>query len=371
MFASLVSELVRLTVGFGPGAEGEVARFAKELSLAFTSDRGGLADDYFSDRRMLDAYVAAFLVPNAVKTIHCLMQMDDLGLIPKKDAISVLDLGTGPGTSVLAASIFLASRYPDIAAGFAGVERNEAALLRAHELFRKVAPPNHSFESATKEVAPGTLDAILKDHRFDIAIFANLLNELEDEDRYHLCREAIIGHLSEGGVLLIIDPALRDTTRPLMALRDRLVGEGLVEVAAPCLHQSGCPMLSDNDRDWCHFYIDWEPPEYLSRLDRLSGMNHRHLKMAYFILRKSAGPAPDKKGKWRVVSSPIVTKGKRELVLCGESGRLRRVARLDRDASESNSDLDSAMRGDVVACSESGRITKEDRFEIARPWGSK
>jgi hypothetical protein len=197
MLGSLISELSELIIGDGPAYEADVVLAAKELSIAFTSGRGGLEGDYFSDEGMLDAYVAAFLIPNAAKTIHCLMQMDYLGLIPKGDAISILDLGTGPGTSVLAASLFFARRYPDRVVGFAGVEQNRSALTRAHDLFKKVAPPNHSFESATKEVGRGALGTILRDNRFDIVIAANLLNELGEEEGYELCREIMIGHLSD------------------------------------------------------------------------------------------------------------------------------------------------------------------------------
>jgi ribosomal protein RSM22 (predicted rRNA methylase) len=371
MLDSFVSELAQMIIGDGASDESDLARAAKELSIAFTSGRRGLGDDYFSDERMLDAYVAAFLIPNAAKTIHCLMQMSDLGLIPRKDAMSILDLGTGPGTSVLAASLFFAGRYPDKTIGFAGVEQNRSALTRAHELFKMLGPPNHSFESATKQVVPGTLDVILKDHRFDIVITANLMNEIGEEEGYRLCREIMAGHLSENGALLIIDPALKETTRPLLALRDRLVGEGLARVAAPCLHQDGCPMLAASGRDWCHFYIDWDCPEYLERLDALSGMDHRHLKMSYFVFTRESRVTSHELRKWRVVSSPLVSKGKRELVLCGDNGKLEKVTRLDRNSTDCNRDLDSASRGDVVVCSKAWRIGREDRFEIVKAWDPK
>jgi hypothetical protein len=130
-------------------------------------------------------------------------------------------------------------------------------------------------------------------------------------------------------------------------------------------------MLTANDRDWCHFYIDWECPDYLAELDTMSGMNHKHLKMAYFVFTRESRVPSHELRKWRVVSSPIVSKGKRELVLCGDNGKLERITRLDRDASDNNSDLDSASRGDIVACSETGRINKDDGFEIVKPWDSK
>lgn len=71
---------------------------------------------------------------------------------------------------------------------------------------------------------------------------------------------------------------------------------------------------------------------------------------------------------WRVVSSPLVSKGKRELWLCGENGELRKVRRTDRDATAENADFDRAVRGDVVQCAAIDRIRKEDAFLLAFRW---
>jgi len=127
-------------------------------------------------------------------------------------------------------------------------------------------------------------------------------------------------------------------------------------------------MLAANDRDWCHFYIDWKCPEYLSELDRLSGMNHKHLKMSYFVFTRESRVTSHESRKWRVVSSPLVSKGKRELMLCGENGKLMKAARLDRDASDKNADLARAKRGDIVRCGYKKRISMDDSLSIEIPW---
>src|SRR5688572_15529741 len=75
--------------------------------------------------------------------------------------------------------------------------------------------------------------------------------------------------LSEAGVVVITEPALKRPTRDLMAVRDHLLGSGDLTVLAPCLHDQICPMLAATNNDWCHFYVDWEEPEYLKALDRL------------------------------------------------------------------------------------------------------
>ena len=100
----------QMGVGFTTGqASGKAARILADLrQRAENRNRGLLARvnahlgpaaiDYEADvlpltpggnateRHMLTAYVAAFLIPNAAKTIHCLMQMDELRLIPENNS---------------------------------------------------------------------------------------------------------------------------------------------------------------------------------------------------------------------------------------------------------------------------------------------
>lgn len=374
MFQDLVDAFAS-TIGPMLPRPSRAAQAARALSLAFTSARGELAKDYLCQGNTLDAYVSAFLLPGAAKALHCLLQLDALGLIPAEGPIDVLDLGAGPGTATLAASWYLSRARPGRRARFAAMDQSREALRRARELFDRIAPCEHAFEGTAQGVSAHALRSLLGTSRFHLVIAANLVNELEADASFALCEALVGSRLREQGALLLIDPALRETTLPLMRLRDRLLDAGLARVHAPCLHQRRCPMLAANERDWCHFYIDWKRPGYLEELDRLSGMDHRHLKMAYFVLtRESRVPSPlpvRKAGEsrlWRVVSSPLVSKGKRELMLCGDNGDLLRMRRLERDASDENKDFDLAARGDVVCCEPKERLCCGCAFAVASSW---
>jgi hypothetical protein len=109
-------------------------------------------------------------------------------------------------------------------------------------------------------------------------------------------------------------------------------------------------MLAGSKSDWCHFYIDWEEPDFLQELDRLLGNDNRHLKLSYLLM----GPTdawkqefPDRDSWYRIVSNRMATRGKTEVILCGSPGRIR-LTRLDRDRAPSNQDLDKIARGDLV-----------------------
>ncbi len=378
----------------GAGAP-EFARSAKALSLAFTSEREALPADYFDRPESLNAYAAAFLIPNAVKVAHALGQVASLGLLPKRDLFKILDLGAGPGTASLAAAAVLAELCPDAEVRITAIDRSGPALQLASRLFEHIRTQRQSLAAGAGCVDAATLPGVIAGERFDLILAANLVNELPSgEAVFGLVRRLLEERLAQDGVLVLIDPALRESARPLMALRDRLLDGGIARVHAPCLHHGPCPMLAANERDWCHFYIEWDRPALIEEIDATARMNRRNLKMSYLILSPAEprspipdprspvpdprspvpdprSPVPDPRSlKWRVVSSPLVTKGKRELWLCGENGELRKVRRTDRDATPANADFGRAVRGDVVACPATDRIQKEDICCIVQSWSA-
>ena len=172
--------------------------------------------------------------------------------------------------------------------------------------------------------------------RFDLIVAAHLLNELSErldlDGRARLvggwCRDL----LEPDGTCIVIEPALRDTSRALLGVRDRLLAAGL-QVAAPCFCQTACPALQ-RERDWCH-----DSAEVLvtgrSRVD-----------FSYLFLRRSAATEADS-GRYRVVSDPIKDKGRLRFFVCGVTGRFD-LMRLDRDRSAANQVLDQARRGNVL-----------------------
>jgi SAM-dependent methyltransferase len=198
--------------------------------------------------------------------------------------------------------------------------------------------------------APGVLRADLStglpdvDGRFDLVVAAHLLNELfadrSPPERVELRARRVLAWsrslLAAGGLIVLVEPALRQTSRELLAVRDQLLAAGL-EVVAPCLWRGPCPALA-RDRDWCH---DAAPIEHGARVD-----------YSYLVLREPSAvgtaldPGPDPT-LFRIVSDPMVEKGRLRLFGCGPAGR-QPLVRLDRHASPSNAPFDTLHRGDVA-----------------------
>jgi ribosomal protein RSM22 (predicted rRNA methylase) len=135
-----------------------------------------------------------------------------------------------------------------------------------------------------------------------------------------------------------------------MALRDHLLESCLLEMLGPCLHEKPCPMLAGTRQDWCHFYVDWPEPSYLKQLDRLVGNENRFLKLSYLLMSPpNAFPIHRNRRpyQYRVVSNRMATRGKTEVVLCGEPGRIR-LTLLHRDQSPTNQILKKIRRGDLL-----------------------
>jgi ribosomal protein RSM22 (predicted rRNA methylase) len=221
----------------------------------------------------------------------------------------VLDLGAGTG----AVGTVVRARWP------------EATLVAVD----RVAGPGILRADVTRAIRPAPVAG-----RFDVIVAAHLLGELalDCDGRARLvagwCREL----LEPAGTLILVEPALRETSRELLAVRDRLLAGGL-HVVAPCLRQGPCPALA-RARDFCHM----SAPAVAAGRSRVD--------FSYLVLRQQGGAVADG-SRFRVVSDPMKDKGRLRLFACGPAGRLL-VTRLDRDRSPANRALDELERGGLV-----------------------
>lgn len=226
-------------------------------------------------------------------------------------------------------------------------------------IFVKLAPTNHRLQIIEAAVNEKRLPKNVEGE-FDLIIAANVLNELAVPQQAALSAQ-LMERLTPNGRLVIIDPALQKTTRELMELRDQLLANQLASVCAPCLHQLACPMREHNKRDWCHFYVSWNCPKLISDFDEMIGNKHDYLKMAYMIFARHPEPTakdpvheldsshPLRMTTARVVSAPLGSKGKTELLVCSSEGVLERLSELDRHREKKSQPFKGSMRGDIVA----------------------
>jgi hypothetical protein len=236
----------------------------------------------------------------------------------------ILDVGAGPAPAALA--------ILDAVGGEAvAIDASEAALSEARAL-AGASLRTIRCEAAAAKSAGG---------EFDVVVLANVLSEIPEARRAALLDSLPV---RIAGSVLLLEPALRETGRALLAFRDRALERGWY-ATGPCLTQRPCPALA-SARDWCTASVDWEPPGHVRQLADATGLRaDEGLSYAPLVLARTR-PAAES-GLWRVVGIAPPEKGKKRLWVCSDEGRIPLV-RLDRDASQANAPFDDLRRGDLV-----------------------
>jgi SAM-dependent methyltransferase len=314
----------------------EVAAAVTRLSSGLTRDRELAGARYLDDERLLGAYLL-FYWP-----ISYLQARGVLSELPRRPH-TVLDLGSGPGPLAFAA---LDAGAAEVTAG----DRARPALSAARELARLAGEP-----LATREWNPthGTpLAALTQAGRPpDTILMGHLLNELWKGEGQAEKRAALLEQaralLAPGGSLVVIEPALRDTSRALLEVRDLLVARGAA-VRAPCLFRGACPALL-RPSDWCHAERAIDPPPLVAQIGKAAGLRKESVKMSYLVLAPPgegwAAPPPGR--VFRIVSEPLAGKGRRRYMGCGPEGRMG-LALQEKHVGEGNRRFQALLRGDVV-----------------------
>ncbi len=344
------------------------------LSSLLTREREDLSGAYLKDKGLRRAYLLYFLPSNLAK-IH--VPLKELSLHPKgiaaKERLRILDIGSGPGTASLGVLEFFSQQEKRPLLQFTAVDQVGENLKDAENLFRSWRDETGIDVSlrTVKSEAEKAMDRLGGD-RYDIIVLSNVMNELfhGNEDRIAkrtlFLKNILSRLLASDGSCIIIEPALRNTSRELLMVRDGLREEGF-HIYSPCLVGEKCPALA-NLKDWCHEDVPWDPPEIVKKIDSLIRLRKDSLKFSYLVLRKDDISSADIYGEnvFRVVSEPLVSKGKIEFYLCGRRGR-RLITRLDKDATPSNGAFERLARGSIVVFER--LIIEEKRFKVGKHTG--
>lgn len=345
----------------------KLASNVARLSALLTKDREALPAAYLKDEGLRKAYIHYFLPSNIYK-IH--IPLKELSLHPKKilskEKLRILDIGSGPGTATLGVLEFFFMQKKSPFLEFTAVDPVAENLKDAEALFKDRSPKEATLTTLKSSIEK--IEPIIKG-QFDIIILSNLLNEVAHSDaqriakRVAILKSLISRSLSADGSCIIIEPALRETCRDMLTVRDGLLEEGL-RIYSPCLMGEKCPAL-DNPKDWCHEDIPWEPPAIVKEVDRLTGLRKDSLKFSYLVLRKDALSLTDicEEDSYRVVSEPLISKGKTEFYICGRGGR-RLITRLDKDKTALNETFEGLKRGYIAAFD--GLVDDGKRFRVGK-----
>jgi len=333
----------------------EVGAGVKQLSHGLTRERELAGARYMDDPKLLGAYLL-FYWP-----VSYAQGRQALGELPRKPR-QALDLGSGPGPLAFAA-------LDGGAAQMTCADRSKPALALAREL---AAEAEEALGTREWNPTQGHGAQALPEGEYDLVMMGHVLNELFGQDEAALQKrvalaEQVLAKVKKGGTLLILEPALRDTSRDLLKVRDVLVSRGY-PVRAPCLYRGACPALV-KESDWCHAERNWKMPQLVEELGRAAGLRKESLKMSYLALAPKGEAWPElPQGRFfRIVSEPLEGKGRQRYMGCGPEGRMG-LALQTKHQTEKNKPFFQLSRGDVLKLTETeprgDGLALDDRTEV-------
>jgi len=366
---------VERTLGFKLNAANVTRRLVPHVTKlsAYLRDVRARSDEgntfaYLQHPSARDAYFAYFSTVNALKLIRPLTELRQSGFF-ERDIVRVLDLGCGTGTVFTGLAAWIDQEGIDSSSvayhGADIVRENLKFTAHLRDCLEEISDIRFQgfYTSALDITEPPALQS-----SYDLIVLMNVLNEIPESKR-HALLPWLESHLSENGAVLMLDPALKDTSRDLLRLRNFMCANGWT-VYSPCHRQADCPALR-NAKDWCHAEDDWLRPKYIEQIDKEVGLVKLSLKYSYFLMNRSGATlassiAPGAE-VYRSVSETFHEKGRTRAWLCGESGRDQYLFN-HRDKTQDNRAIQKLERYDSVVVDNAVRragdivIGKESRI---------
>lgn len=304
------------------------------------------------------ARLVFFTLADLPKVAFPLAELAQAGCLPERP-LRLLDVGAGCGTLGFGVQGMLAELGLPAPELTCALDLDAAALRLAADVQKRgaaalapggAAPALKTFQRDLRQASalaglPGP---------FDLIVAGNVLTELPSDERRALSSR-LLTLLAPDGAVILLEPALRASAQALGTLRDELLAADGARIFAPCTHDTPCP-LAQTDDAWCHELRIWQlPPPELRQLAAASNLRRRDLKFSYLTLRApetseqlgQLPPAGARGRAYRCVGSVQRSKGKRDLWLCGEGGRVQAL-RLDRHRKAPNRPFERLGRGRLV-----------------------
>ena len=326
-------------------------RAITERTALYTTERNELASVARTLMPGVDLAARAlfFSVADAAKISIPLSEMAGRACLPPGSSWRVLDLGAGAGAMGLGLLSFAADHHPGLAVQIDAIDLDAAALSIYRDAIAALQTSGldlGALQIRTSTDAASRFDAT--DGSYDLVLMGSMLNELGEAERVCLASRAMKA-VSAGGALVIVEPALRETSRALHRVRDSLVAGG-AHVFAPCTHrESTCPALAD-ERDWCHEDRAVVLPSRARQMAQTTGLRDGGMKFSYLVMRhgdEALVESSEQLVALRVVGQPQRSKGQRECYVCGAQGR-HKLRLLKRNRTAKNRLFERAKRGDVL-----------------------
>ncbi len=312
-----------------------------KLQRGLTGERKMAGGRYMSEKDTFGSYLLYYF---PVSYLQIQTVLDFLGNIieeiSKKDEIGILEIGSGPapGTTALCDRIRKFNKNAKISVSLC--DTSERAMQTARKILES------DFENVRVETKKADLERNgrepfgKKTKKFDIVLMSHVLNELWKKDGDKIQKrlsfiKAQAEKLSENGILILNEPAMLESSRNLIKIRDEMLGSEAfrgMNLVAPCPFSGSkkCPaLLSENQT--CHAEKMWKPFEPVMSLAKGAGLDRESVKMSFFVFQKTEEQAePENRKTLTVVSDGMLNKsGRIRFMLCDGGKRFSLSAKKD------------------------------------------
>lgn len=348
---------------------GDLAAAVREVSETYTRKREALPT-HLPDARALEARLRFFLPRDLPKLWGPLSELDRTGAMPPGEALHVLDVGCGLGTTSLGAALYFDATAGHRALHVTALDRDRQALSLMEQLLSATGRTLHAPIDLLTRCSDLRNERLpRRDGGYDLILAGLVFNEIAEGattadaqlERGRELLDSLAARLAPTGAIIVIEPALRTQARMLQRLRDEVAAaQSPLHVFAPCTHAKPCPLLA-RKRDWCHERQPDALPKRLRPIAAQAGLRDEGLTYSYLTLTRRArnigelAQTNDGDGRspraLRGVSGPLTSKGKVELDVCGEGG-LQRLMQLQRKPVAPEEDLTLLGRGTVLSLAE-------------------
>jgi SAM-dependent methyltransferase len=344
------------------------------LQRGLTGDRQLAGTGYMDNDALLGAYLLYYWPVSYMQTSFAASCAPPAFQASGQETIRILDIGSGPGP----ASAALADYLPHVLPGIKGIEftlvdSSRSALELAVKILRSgtvCGTPAQVHTHSVNLERPDWIECCTG--TYDIILMSHALNELwkDDKDKLskrHAFLENAAKQLSPSGMLFVVEPALLETSRSLLAVRDMLCSQGF-SISAPCTGSlpcsHACPALTAGPSHTCHAEIPWHPVEPVASLAKTAGLDRDSVKMSFFIAQKINPEMTARKDtdscntKNDVITARVVSEG-----MLNKAGRIRFLL-----CNGQSRFAFSAKNGDAAAKSAGFfNLRRYDLIEVSQP----
>jgi len=348
------------------------------LSDLYTKDRDAVTREIYRDAALRAAY-GLYFFPRTYARMHWVWEEIERRCgwrPPEQGNLRLLDLGCGQGASTLA----LVDRFADRKLEVRAIDQSREHLQALEAIVRE--RPVHSLRLQTRTGNLRAIDRWRETPGGWHAITAGFaLGEAfrgADWEAVRVWIESALEALHPEGLLVLVEPALRETSERLEQIRDHVSGHGLGRIVAPCPHAAACPLLAEGQY-WCHEVRKWIPPAATEYLNRTLHRQVQLLKFSFLVLSRMpshATPRPTVPTQGRLVSPVAKVAGRLVFSLCGDDGQTHTIDAQTRDLPAADRRrLQKVERGEwmqfegliTLASGRHHRIGPETRWTV-HPW---